>query len=59
MLKRNGDESRKNFLDSIRLNPKCHYNGQPAPKLQIEERSTTIPLEGSTIQAFGIGSGSA
>ncbi|WP_165477503.1 hypothetical protein [Clostridioides difficile] len=32
-------------------------NGQSAGKLRIGETSTTIPLEGSTLQAIGSGSG--
>lgn len=36
-------ESRKNILDSTRLNPKYCNSGQSAAKLQIGEGSTTIP----------------
>ena len=59
-----GSESRKNILDGARLNPKHwavhikEYNRQSAAKPE-KESSTTIPREGSTIQAIGIGSGFA
>jgi len=53
-----GGESRKNILDGARLNPKHCDNRQSATKPE-KESSTTIPLEGSTIQAIGIGSGFA
>ena len=53
--KRECSESRKNYLDGIRLNPKCLRNGQSAGKLE-RETSTTIP-RGSTLQAIGSGSG--
>lgn len=43
MSKREGDESRKNLLYGIWINPKCYYNGQSATKLRIGESSTTIP----------------
>jgi len=51
-------ESRKNILDGARLNPKHYDNRQSAAKPE-KESSTTIPREGSTIQAIGIGSGFA
>ena len=51
-------EIRKNILDSIRLKPKYYDNRQSATKPE-KESSTTIPREGSTIQAIGIGSGFA
>ena len=51
-----GSESRKNILDGARLNPKHYDNRQSAAKPE-KESSTTIPREGSTIQAIGIGSG--
>ena len=41
-----------------RLNPKHYDNRQSAAKPE-KESSTTIPREGSTIQAIGIGSGFA
>lgn len=47
----------KTIVYGIRLNPKCSYNRQSAGKLPIGETSTTIPLEGSTSQAIGGGSG--
>ena len=50
-----GGESRKNILDDARLNPKHYGNRQSATKPE-KESSTTIPREGSTIQAIGIGS---
>ena len=53
-----GSESRKNILDGARLNPKHYGNRQSAAKSE-KESSTTIPREGSTIQAIGIGSGFA
>ena len=53
-----GGESRKNILDGARLNPKHYGNRQSATKPE-KESSTTIPREGSTIQAVGIGSGFA
>ena len=53
-----GGESRKNILDDARLNPKHYGNRQSAAKSE-KESSTTIPREGSTIQAIGIGSGFA
>lgn len=53
-----GSESRKNILDDARLNPKHYDNRQSAAKSE-KESSTTIPREGSTIQAIGIGSGFA
>ena len=53
-----GGESRKNILDDARLNPKHYYNRQSAAKSE-KESSTTIPREGSTIQAIGTGSGFA
>ena len=53
-----GSESRKNILDGARLNPKHYDNRQSAAKPE-KESSTTIPREGSTIQAIGIGSGFA
>ena len=53
-----GSESRKNILDGARLSPKHYDNRQSAAK-PGEESSTTIPREGSTIQAIGIGSGFA
>ena len=51
-------KSRKNILDGARLNPKHYDNRQSAAKPE-KESSTTIPREGSTIQAIGIGSGFA
>ena len=36
-----GGESRKKYVDCIRLNPKCHNNGQSAAKLRTGEGSTT------------------
>ena len=45
MPKRDGDESRKNWLDGARLNPKHFNNGQLAGKLRIGEPSTTISKE--------------
>ena len=51
-------EIRKNILDGIRLKPKYYDNRQSAAKPE-KESSTTIPREGSTIQAIGIGSGFA
>ena len=53
-----GSESRKNILDGARLNPKHYDNRQSAAKSE-KKSSTTIPREGSTIQAIGIGSGFA
>ena len=53
-----GSESRKNILDDARLNPK-HYNNRQSAAKSEKESSTTIPREGSTIQAIGIGSGFA
>ena len=53
-----GGESRKNILDGARLNPTHYDNRQSAAKPE-KESSTTIPREGSTIQAIGIGSGFA
>ena len=53
-----GGESRKNILDGAWLNPKHYDNRQSAAKPE-KESSTTIPREGSTIQAVGIGSGFA
>ena len=47
----------KKIKDGIWLNPKYLYNGKSAAKSRIEKRSTTIPLEGSTSQAIGGGSG--
>ncbi len=56
MFKRECYESRKNCLDDIRLNPKCClHNRKSAAKLQIGERSTTIPLEGSTHKRVEVG----
>lgn len=40
--KRDGGESGKKYVDDIRLNPKCFYNGQSAAKLRTGECSTTI-----------------
>ena len=51
-------KAEKNILDDARLNPKHYYNRQSAAKPE-KESSTTIPREGSTIQAIGIGSGFA
>lgn len=42
--KRDGDESRKNYLDSVRLNPKHYCNRQSAAK-PAKEGSTTIRKE--------------
>ena len=53
-----GSESRKNILDYARLNPK-HYDNRQSADNPEKESSTTIPREGSTIQAIGIGSGFA
>ncbi|EQF11763.1 hypothetical protein QEM_0030, partial [Clostridioides difficile CD132] len=36
-----------------KVKPKYFKNGQSAGKLRIGETSTTIPLEGSTLQAIG------
>ena len=51
-------KAEKNILDGARLNPKHYDNRQSASKPE-KESSTTIPREGSTIQAIGIGSGFA
>ena len=53
-----GSESRKNILDGARLNPK-HYDNRQSAANPEKESSTTIPREGSIIQAIGIGSGFA
>ena len=39
--KRDGDESRKNLVYGIWLNPKCRNNGQSAAKPRIGEGPTT------------------
>lgn len=60
MPNRDGSESRKNQMHGIRLKPKCHgKNRQSATKPRTEESSTTIPPEGSTLQAIGSGYGQA
>ena len=50
MYKRDGDESRKNNVDGIRLKPKCYNNGSSAAYIRIEYCSTTIPRKGSRIK---------
>lgn len=55
MIKCDGYESKKNLLDGARLNPKHYDNRQSATKLRIGERSTTIPLEGSTHKRVEVG----
>ena len=42
MGKRDGDESRKKWIDGARSIPKHRYNGRSAAKLRIGEGSTTI-----------------
>ena len=51
-------KAEKNILDDARLNSKHYDNRQSAAKTE-KESSTTIPREGSIIQAIGIGSGFA
>ena len=41
MTKRDGYESRKKYIDNIRLKPKYCNNGQSAGKSRIEKTPTT------------------
>ena len=44
MFRREGYESRKNYLDEDEVKSPVFFNGKSAAKPQTEERSTTILL---------------
>jgi len=53
--KREGGESRKKCMDSIRSNPKCFSNGQSATKPRTGEGSETkrsTSLDDEIVQAY-------